>query len=443
MLRDETTLPVEYIGARHRLHAIRRGQPARGIADHVEAARKQLDAARNCSNAVRTKNFPEALKQARAAIGAYPNSVMGRVCLADVYYEQKLGADSILKVSEEILKLHPTNRRALALAADAYQEKGDDQKYIQTLTTLLAADPTNTRLQQTVVNALAASGNAALAKPIIDDAVKQNPGDPQLIRLQWLIYLNLKEFKQAIAIGEEMIRTDTAMADTAFYERLAGAYAADSQFQKGAEAIARGLQKFPNNPALMTAQLGLLVSAGQLDQALETGRRILAVNPKTPLLNLQLARIYVDRGMPDSAGQFLRAAVAAGDSAGLVGAYALSVGNSIFRAASADTAAKAPAKEAQFRNALSLVVLADSLAPSENSKFLRGVVNLSLGQQLLQQASDNKSCDQGRATKDAFAEAQIYVPQGGRAFPDQARQAMSALQTLDGYADRVIKAYCR
>ena len=425
------------------IEAANLGAAARTLTDHVESARKQLDAARNCSNAVRQKNFPEAMKQARAAIGAYPNSVMGRVCLADIYYEQKLGADSILRVSEEIIKLHPTNRRALALAADAYAEKKDDEKYIQTLTTLLAADPTNTRLQTTVVNALAGSGKANLARPIIDDAVKQNPGDPQLIRLQWLVYLALREYKDAIRIGEEMVRTDTAMADTSFYVRLAGAYAADSQFQKGAEAVARGLQKFPDQPDLLSAQIDLLTKAGQLDQAVEVSRRVLARNPKTPLLNLQVARIFVDRNQPDSAGQYLRNAVAAGDSAALVGAYALSVGNQVFGAAAGNQNADAVTKANDFKKSLEFIALADSLAPSDNSKFLRGVANLSLGQQLLQQASDRKSCEIGREAKNSFADAQIYIPQGGRAFPDQARQALAGLTTLDGYADRIIKAYCK
>ena len=43
---------------------------------------------------------------------------MARVCMLEIYNGQKFGPDSIIKEAEEILAMHPTNRRALALAAD-------------------------------------------------------------------------------------------------------------------------------------------------------------------------------------------------------------------------------------------------------------------------------------------------------------------------------------
>ena len=48
-----------------------------------------------------------------------------------------------------------------------------------------------------VVREIAASGNAIVARPIIEDAVKQNPGDPSLMKLQWLILLAIKDYKSA------------------------------------------------------------------------------------------------------------------------------------------------------------------------------------------------------------------------------------------------------
>src|SRR5205814_4622971 len=130
----------------------------------VMNARKQIEFATKCMLLQRQSKYAEALKAAQEGIKAYPKSTMSRVCILEVYNSQKLGPDSIIKEAEEVIAIHPQNKRALALAADAYNAKGNDDKYIQTLTTLLAADPTNVRLQQTVVNALGAAKKPELAK---------------------------------------------------------------------------------------------------------------------------------------------------------------------------------------------------------------------------------------------------------------------------------------
>jgi len=127
----------------------------------------------------------------------------------------------MIAISESILKIHKDNKRALAFAADAYAEKKMEDKQIEALTRLISLDPNNTRLQTQVVNILAASGKASLALPIVDDAVKNNPGDASLVHLQWLVHFAAKDIKGALGIGEEMVKLDTASADTTFFIRQA------------------------------------------------------------------------------------------------------------------------------------------------------------------------------------------------------------------------------
>src|SRR5262245_14885358 len=92
-------------------------------AREFQTARKQVESVQRCVNLARARNYAGALAEARKAIDAYPRSVLGRVCIANIYDQQKLGADSMLRISNEILGLHPENARALAFAADAYGEK--------------------------------------------------------------------------------------------------------------------------------------------------------------------------------------------------------------------------------------------------------------------------------------------------------------------------------
>ena len=65
--------------------------------------------------------------------------------------------------------------------------------------------------------------------------------------------------------------------------------------------IARGTQKFPQDAELLVGAAGVYRDAGQLQQATETLKRGLALNPRAGQANLVLAQLYADQGMPDSA----------------------------------------------------------------------------------------------------------------------------------------------
>jgi tetratricopeptide (TPR) repeat protein len=420
------------------VEATKLDQIAKLIADQVMNARKQMEFVNSCMDLSRQKKYPDALAAARKAIGVYPRSSLARVCIAEVYNEQKLGVDSMIKISEEVLAIHPQNRRALAFAADAYNAKKMDDKYIQALTTLLAADPTNTRLQTTVINALAGSGKADLAKPIVDDAVKQNPGDPQLIRLQWLIYLALKQWKGATAIGEEMVKTDTAAADTGFFTRMAAAYVNDSQPRKAAEMASRGIAKYPNNDNLALLQAQLLRQAGQTQQALEAINKLLARNPKVDNGFLQKSQIQAELKLPpDSIVATLKGAVQAGNDKTTIGGYATTLGQAAYKAGNASKNAD------DFRHAISYLKFAMETAPTDNAAFLMGVSSLSLGANVLQEANEKKSCELAKEAQAAFNDAQINLPRGGKAFPEPTKQALGSLAQLSSFPDRQIKAFCK
>jgi tetratricopeptide (TPR) repeat protein len=411
---------------------------AKQISSAVEAARKQVDPAKKCIELERAKNYAGAIAEAKKGIAAYPNAVMPRVCIAEVYNEQKLGADSMISISEQILKIHKDNKRALAFAADAYAEKKMEDKQIEALTRLISLDPNNTKLQTQVVNILAASGKASLALPIVDDAVKNNPGDASLVKLQWLVHFAARDIKGGLGIGEEMVKLDTASADTSFFMREAAGYAADSQFKKAAETLARGRAKFPNNMGIATTYVQLLIQTGQTAQAIEEAKRVLAVNPKIKGIWLPIAKAQSDAGAPpDTVMASLRSAIAAGDSAGLVATYATGLGQ-------AEQKKAAPAKDIDgLRRALTYLAFSDSVQKSAAAAFLQGATHLQKGQALLEQAREKKSCDMAKEATQDFTDAQIFIPRGAAEFKDQAGQLMGALQQLSPYGDQMVKALCK
>ncbi len=413
------------------------GDIAKDVSKAIDQARKPLDEVEKCTLAARQSKWAEALENVQKGLKEFPNSVMTRVCMLEIANAQKWGADSIIKYSEDIISLHPQNRRALALVSDAYGEKKMDEQQIKSLTTLLALDPTNARLTETVVNIIAASGKPEVARPIIDEAVKQNPGDPSLIRLQWRIYLALREYKQATAIGEEMARADTAAADTSFFTRIASAYVLSGDTVKAAEAAARGTAKFPSNVGLWMLQAQLSRQAGQAPVAKNAIQKAIALDPKAEGANMMLAQIFVEANQLDSVVPALQAALTAGDDKNTVAGMANTVANRIRQSYATS---KNPD---EAKKGLAVLDFAEKASPTPQTAFLKGVFNLLLAQNLLQEANTEKSCDKTKEVGGYLTEAQINLPKGAAAFPDQAKTLLEGMMQIAQYQGQMEKAYCK
>ena len=423
------------------------GDVTKGVSSAIEEARKPIDEVDSCVLKWRQNQFPGAIADAAKGLREYPNSVMARVCLIEVANSQKAGADSIIKIGEQITTLHPDNRRALSLLADAYGEKKMNDKYISTLTRLLAADPTNARLAQRVVEAIAATGQFEVAKPIIDEIVKQNPGDPALARTQYLIHIasartadstaSARNFAAAAALGEEMIKTDTAAADTSFFTKQVGAHLFSGDTTKALETASRGANKFQNNAGLWMLVAQLARQTGQMSQALTAIEKVIAIDPKTSGINLQKAFVLSNQNQDDAAIEALKAALAAGDDKTQVAGVTNTIANKLFRQYG-ESKDKAVALKA-----LEVLKFSEEASPTPTAFFLRGALNLQLAVAALQEAQPEKSCEKSRAAKDYFVEAEINIPKGGTQFAAQIQQLMPTVAQYSPYPDQMIKAYCK
>jgi tetratricopeptide (TPR) repeat protein len=410
-------------------------------------ARKQLEPEQACENAIRDGNVTQAKQHAREAMAAYPRSTLGRLCLINALVEDSSSADSILALSEEVLQIDSSSRLALLYAARAYATAGDTTRAVETYTRLIALDPTNVPLQTEVVNYLAQAGNAREAIPIIEAAVEANPGDPDLLRLRFLIYLTVREWKSAIASGEDLLATDTAATDTLFFQRLAIAYATDSQPQKAAEISARGVAKYADNAGLWSLHARMLKTAGQLQPSADAARRALTIAPNNAAGWLALADVLVEMQQPDSAVAALRTAAQSPDSAlkGQVAQRLLIIGNRSFQAGQESK------ERADFARAVGILASADSIAadPSVRSmlgqsfaqiKFLYGVSAFQVAASMVQENQDAKSCELAQAAQQHMVIAQLNVPVGGSFAPEAAQQILQAipqyLPAIEGQVQR-------
>ena len=420
----------------------RLGDVARAAVGQIKEARKQIDAEKKCVAALREGKNEEAVQHADYGITQYPRATLARLCKQAAYAQMNFPADSMLRIANEILQIDPRSRLALLSAARAYESTQQDEKAVQAWTTLISLDPTNTGLVEQATTYLVRSGNAAAAKPIIDEAVQQNPGDPDLQELRWLVLLTIRDWKAAIPVGEELARTDTAFADSTFFVRLVTAYQADSQPQRAAETAARGVAKFPRNTTLLMLLAQNARVSGQLQQAEQAIRQALAIDPRTPRGWLQLAQVRWDLGQPDSSMVALRQALANGEDSSLVAQ------STLFFAGQIQSQANASKALADWERAIPFFTLADSLQtaagqPQPQTRFLLGFAAYNVANALIAQLQQTKSCEVAQRAHQHVQLTATKVREGGTFNPDAAGQLMQWTMQALPFAEAQVKALCR
>ncbi len=388
-------------------------ETAADFARKVQEVRKQMSHERACTNGLRDGKYDEAEKSARAGIAAYPDAIMSRICLMFALSQAKKAPDDVLAAANDILSRDPRQPRALAISMDQFLIKGDTTNMARVASELVAVEAGNARLVEQIVTNLEAMRRADVALPILEKALTETPEDPDLMRLQFRLLIASGKWKDVIQKGELLAQVDTSAADQKYFERMAAAYQVDSQPQKAAEVLARGVAKFPEDPNMRLTLGGLLQSIGQLSQSTETLRGALKIEPKLPNARFLIAQNFMKQEQLDSALAILKEAAEAGEDKAQVSGFALTMANGMLRTAQTSQ------KLEDARRVVVFSTFANEVQSSDNSKFLLGV-----GQFFVAQAASiagNKAyeakdlttaCTLAKEGQAAINEAQILIPQG-------------------------------
>jgi tetratricopeptide (TPR) repeat protein len=302
---------------------------------------------------------------------------------------------------------------------------------------MAAADPTNMRLVQDVINTYPQLGRPKQAIPLVRDLLQNNPGDPALLNLAWLVYLNAGEYQSAIDVGTEMARVDTAAATADYYRRLMAAYAALNQPQKASEVAALATKKFPNDPTLSLLNANNLYKQGQLQLALDAVNKVLAADMKNAQAYFLKAQIQSALNQNDELVQTLQTAKTNGADPGALSQLALKAGSDAYKKGQ-------ESKDiADFQRAIRFLQLSDQLQTSADAKFLLGASAFSVGQTATIAANDKRSCDLARTARDAFNLASINLPAGGQKYPNEAAQLLTAIPQFTPAVDNEVKRFCK
>src|SRR5690348_5260322 len=292
------------------------GDVAKKIERELTDARKALPEYHKCESALRDQKYADAAAAARAGIAKDPHSTLSQLCLMSAYQYGKSGPDSVLRVAEEVMRQDSTNILAMRDAVDAYTTKGDTTHAVQTMVRLARVDPS---VRQQLLGMLGAMNKPDLALPIANEMLQDNPGDPQLLRMRFLLLASAKDYKKALAAGEDWIKADTSAATADLYTRLIAIASADSQPQVASQYAARAVQKFGSNAEIYMLYAQTLRKSGQLQQSLDAAKRAVEINPKVENGVQFVIVTYGDLKQTDSAMAWARRAVAAGADKAIVG----------------------------------------------------------------------------------------------------------------------------
>src|SRR5438067_2121739 len=420
---------------------------ANQVAKSIRDARRQLGDEETCHNDVAQGKYQEAVAAARKGLVGYPSANILGACLAEAYNALKV-PDSVIAVGERIRANDPRNIPVLKMLAETYGTKNDTTKRLQVLSQLAASDPTNIRMIQDVVADMARLGHPELAVPLMRDLLQNNPGDPALLNLAWLVYLNAAStdtapatranaYEAAINVGTEMVRVDTAAATADYYSRLAAAYLGINQPQKASEVAALAARKFPADASIQLFNAQALYKAGQLQQAEDAAKKAVAANPKNAQGYFLLATIQGALNKNDDLANTLQTAKNNGADPGSLSQLALKAGSDAYKAGQAS-------KEiADFQRAIKFLQISDQLQASADAKFLLGASAFSVGQTATIAANEKRSCDLARTARDAFNLASINLPAGGQKYPTEAAQLMTAIPQFTPAVDNEVKRFCK
>ena len=315
------------------------GKDLAGVAaDSMDPQLKAASDTRACLDRRDRRDFEGAKDRARRAFEAIPDHPSAAMCLTVVFEAEQAPPDSEIPALERAVKGDSLYTRAWEMLGRAYQSKGarqDSLKAAEAFYSQLKADPSDSKLRIGIVALLITLKQYDRARQVIDEGLKDNPGD--------LAALQLKARACEDGAGNQARRADSlvaAHADSAsigaarkelaglwgclasalagqyeldttlvgkadFYGKIFGAASQASDTAAMLKWSAEAVKRLPNDATMWRARLGAFTAAGMTDSVLAADRHIAELDKTDfkPLLGMvqvyeDSTRLRVDSAVP-------------------------------------------------------------------------------------------------------------------------------------------------
>ncbi|MGQ0766400.1 MAG: hypothetical protein ACT4OZ_12125 [Gemmatimonadota bacterium] len=436
------------------------------LAPTVRSARRQLTQHRLCENDLREGRVVEALAHGRAAVVAEPTGLFVRTCLVNALAESGAPAVELWTEAAALLERHPESFWGLDAGARASDALGERARAGSLWLRLAATDSSDVPLARRAIGSMLRGGNAAPARPLVTRHAEAWADDMELLRLKWQVLYTLKDWPEAVAAGDRLLREhEESRSDSAFVQRLAGAHRSNGSMVRAIALAADGVTRFPGDALLYLLYYDLIQSdvkvavdrglerfpqlaelhliraqdlrrSGRSAEALDQFQKAMALDPTLGQGYLALAQTQVDVGLTDSAYASTLRALQAGEPRETVAAFALARGNALYKAANG--ARERGAYQLAFR----FLALADSVQSTPESRFLLGAAALAISQSAAADAPSTRECATSRLAQEMLPLAREKITAGAQVAVDAARQYLAYLDQLEPVVAQQIAALC-
>jgi len=164
--------------------------------------------------------------------------------------------------------------------------------------------PSDRRARLLQAWSLASTGEAAKARGILVQLIKESPKDNEARLQLGILSLKLGDYRQAIDLLEAL-RGD---GDPSAISSLAAAYIGRRQFDKAQEALSEALKESPGSSIIREELAETTALAGNYALAAVQFQKLMAEDPKSARLRLRLGEVYQAKGDPANALLFYRQA---------------------------------------------------------------------------------------------------------------------------------------
>lgn len=237
------------------LTAIARGKQAFDAGDYTQALRSFEEARKISSNCAipffiglahyRLKQIDQAIMEFSSASACDPSMVDAKIAVAEAYAEK--GDDNrALAAYQAVLKLQPDNVEALRASGKLCLHHEMNTQAIPLFKRLVQLQPADLQAKSDLAAAYAATGKFQQAEEELNKALQADPANPSAVAGLGAVYLRSNRTQQALPLLQKAVRL--APNDAQPFYLLGSAYNRIGKYQDALAQLDKARQKSPNDP---------------------------------------------------------------------------------------------------------------------------------------------------------------------------------------------------
>lgn len=238
-------------------------------------------------------NLDQSLASARSAAAVDPRSIQARYLMGTVLRQQRKTTEAI-EAFNEVLNLNPRAAAAQVQLAQLNLRQGQANTALQLATDAARQQPSDPRVQLTLVHALVANNQVEQAQRAVAALQKAFPNVAPVQAAAGTVALARRDQS-----GARQSYTRAAELDPANLEALSGLVRLDFMAKKPADARARVDQRLaaaPNDPALLTLAARVAATAGDGKRSEELLRKVVEIDPSNLQAFSMLGQLFAGQG---------------------------------------------------------------------------------------------------------------------------------------------------